>query len=125
MAAAPLMALAGWHWGAMAAAAALLLWIVLGAAIPALSRLPYSPGRRIKPHRLFLSYATALALLSGISRAGNSLLSPAAGTSPLLVTGNVCFALILCQQLIRLSLPKKISWGVGGALCAAACAAWL
>ncbi len=42
MAACPGMVLAGWRFGAAGAAAVLLAWIMLGAAVPGLTRLPLS-----------------------------------------------------------------------------------
>ncbi len=125
MAACPGMVLAGWRFGAAGAAAVLLAWIMLGAAVPGLTRLPYAKRRRIKPHRLFLGYGAALALLSGFIRAGKSLFPAGAGSYALLMAGAACFSLILCQQMIRLSPPRALSWGVGGVLCAAALAVGL
>ena len=122
MGAGPGMILAGWRWGAAAAAAFLLLWMALGAAMPNLTILPYAPRRRIRLHRLFLAFAVGFFLLCGFTAAGKRLLPPASSPAVLLLTGAVSFSLILCQQTIRLSPPPGISWYAGGALCAAALA---
>ena len=122
MGAGPGMILSGWRLGTGGAAAVLLLWMAVGAAIPGLTALPYAPRRRIRPHRLFLAFAVGLFLLCGCLAAGKRLLWPTAFPSVLLLTGAVSFSLILCQQTIRLSPPRRISWCAGGVLCAAALA---
>ena len=114
------MILSGWRWGAASAAAFLLLWMAVGAAIPSLTIFPYAPRRKIRLHRLFLAFAVGFFLLCGFTAAGNRLLPPATSPAVLLLTGAVSFSLILCQQTIRLSPPPRISWCAGSALCAAA-----
>ena len=120
MGAGPGMILLGWQWGTGAAAAFLLLWMAVGAAIPSLTALPYAPRRHIALHRLFLGFAVGVALLRGFTAAGKRLLPSPSGPSFLLLTGAVCFSLIPGQQAIRLSPVRRISWCAGSALCAAA-----
>ena len=120
MRAGPGMILVGWRWGAVGAAAFLLLWMAVGAVMPGLTILPYAPRRRIRLHRLFLAFAVGVFLLCGFTAAGNRLLPPVSPPALFLLTGAVSFSLILCQQTIRLSPPPRISWCAGSALCAAA-----
>ena len=122
MAAGPGMALAGRRFGSLAAAAFLLLWMLLGAALPGVSHLPYAPRRRLRPHRLFLGYAAGTAMLCALVEAGKRLW-PGDGSSVPLTIGAVCFSLIFGQRMVRLAWPRALSWGLGGVLCAASLAA--
>ena len=119
MGAGPGMILCGWRRGVWGAAAFLLLWMAVGAAMPGMTALPYAPRRRIRLHRLFLGFAVVFSLLCGFIAAGKQLLLPASYSAVLLLTGAVSFSLILGQQTIRLSLPQWTSWWLGSALCAA------
>ena len=119
MSAGPAMALAGGRWGTMGAGALLLLWMAAGAVFLGRTRTPFARTRRIGPHRLFLGYAAAVFLLAGLTAAVRRLI-PVQQPSPLPMVGAVGFSLILGQRMIRLTLPRGISWSVGSALIAAA-----
>ena len=120
MGAGPGMILCGWRRGVWGATAFLLLWMAVGASMPGMTALPYAPRRRIRLHRLFLGFAVVFSLRGGFIAAGKPVLLPAAYSAVLLLTGAVSFSLILGQQTIRLSLPERVSWFMGSALCAAA-----
>ena len=120
LAAAPAAVLGGLRWHAGGAAAALLMWLVIGALLPSRDRYPYPRKRNIRLHRLFFCFAvTAFLFGSAVWIIRRFLWNGSSALSGLLTgTGAVGFSLPIGKRALSLPLSPKASWGLGALLCA-------
>lgn len=120
--AAPAMVLGSLRFHAGGAAAALLLWMGLGAALPGKRpQYPYPRKRRVGLHRLFFCCGAVLFCIGGAEAAFRFFGLPVWDGSlspPLFSIGCVCLSLPVGRAAFRLRLPSWLCWGLGGALCA-------
>lgn len=127
LSAAPVTVAAFRLFSAGGAGLALYLWAALGSALPSRDRYPYVRKPRRGPHLLFLACSagwlamTCAEALLGALRPG---VPPTARLAA--QAGAVFFALSLAAPLLRLRVPRRAAWSMGGLFClGAAYAAWL
>ena len=97
-------------------AAALFLWAAAGQI---LRQGPYARKRRRSLHRLFFACAGAITLFRAFRLPLLLALPgpPSALSSLLIDAGAACLSLIPAPRLLRLPLPRRAAWGLGGLLC--------
>ena len=118
LSAAPVMVLAGLCRHAGGAAAALLLWLGIGALLPCGGRYPYPRKRKIRLHRLFFSFSVTAFILGGAAWVLRRFFASGFLSDLLFYMGAVGFALPIGKRALSLPLPRSLSWGLGALLCA-------
>ena len=118
LSAAPVMVLAGLCWHAGGAAAALLLWLEIGALLPCRGRYPYPRKRKISLHRLFFCFSLTAFVIGGAAWVLRRFFSSGFISDLLFYMGAVGVALPIGKRALSLPLPRFLSWGLGALLCA-------
>jgi len=118
---APAVLACGLRWHAGGAAAALGLWLLIGARIPRPIPPPYCRSRKTGAHRLFFSFSVGAALLCVLFPFGSVFPSGSA----LWLAGAVGFSLFCAHGALFSSLPPRAAWPLGAGLCLLAAAALL
>ena len=118
LSAAPVMVLVGLCWHAGGAAAALLLWLGIGALLPDREKYPYPRKRKIRPHRLFFCFSLTAFIMVGAAWAVRRLFSSGFFFDLLFYMGAVGIALPIGKRALSLPLPRRVAWGLGALLCA-------
>ena len=118
LSAAPVMVLVGLRWHAGGAAAALLLWLGIGALLPCRERYPYPRKRKIRLHRLFFCFSVTALVIGGAACVLRRFFLSGFLFDLLFYTGAVGFALPIGKRALSLPLPRWFAWGLGALLCA-------
>lgn len=117
LSAAPVMVLGGLVWHAGGAAAALLLWLGIGALLPCRERYPYPRKRKIHLHRLFFCFSLTAFVIGGAAWVLRRFFLSGFLFDLLFYVGAVGFALLIGKRALSLPLPHQIAWGLGTLLC--------
>ena len=118
LSAAPVMVLVGLCWHAGGAAAALLLWLGIGALLPCRGRYPYPRKRTIRQHRLFFCFSLTAFVIGGAAWVLRRFFASGFLSDLLFYMGAVGFALPIGKRALSLPLPRLTAWGLGTLLCA-------
>ena len=118
LSAAPVMVLGGLVWHAGGAAAALLLWLGIGALLPCRELYPYPRKRRIRLHTLFFCFSLTAFFMGGAAWIFRLFQASGFLSDLLFYMGAVGFSLPIGKRAFSLPLPHQIAWGLGTLLCA-------